>query len=157
MNEPVLTITKRHLPHWTLKGATYFVTFRVAKGQLNSVEQRIVFDHVLNGDNHFYRLIACTVMPDHLHLILRPATDYSLSRVMRGIKGVSAYKINRLSGTRDDAVWQRESFDRILRDQDELIEKLNYMLCNPLKQGLVDDPWKYQHWYFEGAGSGKNA
>lgn len=157
MDEFGLKITRRHLPHWTLEGATYFVTFRVAGGQLNPVKQKIVFDHVLSGDNRFYRLIACTVMPDHLHLILRPATAYSLSRIMRGIKGVSAYKMNRLSAIRRNAVWQRESYDRILRDQDELIEKLNYMLCNPLKQGLVEDPWKYPYWYFEGAGSGKNA
>ena len=34
-----------------------------------------------------------------------------------------------------------------MRDEDELIEKLNYMLNNPVKEGLIEDPWKYHGWY----------
>lgn len=148
MNSRELQIKKRHLPHWTLEGATYFVTFRVAEGKLATDEQQVVFDHILDGDRRFYALIACTVMPDHVHMILRPMGGFTLSQIMKGTKGVSAHKINRLTAVRKGTIWQRESFDRILRDQDELIEKANYMLNNSVKRGLVDDPWTYPFWYF---------
>ena len=33
-------------------------------------------------------------------------------------------------------------------DQAEFDEKLQYMLNNPVKRGLVDDPWAYDGWYY---------
>jgi hypothetical protein len=66
---------------------------------------------------------------------------------MKGIKGVTARKINELHGS-TGTVWQDETFDRIMRNQDELDEKLYYMLHNPVKRELVKDPWEYPWWYF---------
>jgi len=148
-----LQITRRKLPHWTLKGSTYFVTFRTAKRQagmpilLSDEEQKLVLEHVINHNERFYMLIATVVMPDHVHLLLVPEEKYRLSRIMKGIKGVTARHINLKRGT-SDSIWFEESFDRIIRDQKELDEKLNYMLNNPVKKNLVDDPWQYHGWYF---------
>jgi len=162
-------ITRRHLPHWTLKGAIYFVTFRTAKGQtgmsvlLSVEEQKIILRHVIDGNGKFYKLIAVMVMPDHVHIIFEPIEKYNLSRILKGIKGVSARKINlKRKEKRMDSyvnttdrnvcstgsIWQEESYDRIIRDPDELIEKLNYMMNNPVKKGLTEDPWSYHGWYF---------
>jgi hypothetical protein len=33
--------------------------------------------------------------------------------------------------------WQPESLDRIIRDRNDLAEKINYTLNNPVKAGLV--------------------
>jgi hypothetical protein len=68
---------------------------------------------------------------------------------MKGIKGVTARRLNRNRGTRG-SIWQDESFDRIVRDQAELEKKLNYMFTNSVKVGLVDDPWDYVGWYLKG-------
>ncbi len=68
---------------------------------------------------------------------------------MKGIKGVAARLLNQQQGTRG-LVWQEESFDRIVRDQDELDQKLKYMLENPLRRDLVTDPWEYDGWYYGG-------
>ena len=46
------------------------------------------------------------------------------------------------------SIWQKESFDRIIRNQKELLEKVNYMLNNPVKKGLTVDSWEYHGWYF---------
>lgn len=46
-------------------------------------------------------------------------------------------------------VGQDESYDRIVRDQDELDDKLHYMLNNPVKKELCEDPWGYVGWYFK--------
>lgn len=147
-----LEITRRHLPHWTLNGAMYFVTFRIRTDKnicptLSVEEQELVLKHVINGNEKFYTLIAAIVMPDHVHLLLTPTGGYTISRIMKGIKGTSARELNLKRGT-SGSIWQDESFDRIIRDQNELDEKLNYMMNNPAKRGLTDNPWYYHGWYF---------
>ncbi len=86
-------------------------------------------------------------MPDHVHLLLTPTGEYNISRIMKGIKGTSARELNLKRGT-SGSIWQDESFDRIIRDQNELDEKLNYMMNNPAKRGLTDNLWYYHGWYF---------
>lgn len=140
-----LHVTRRHLPHWTLKGATYFITFRTKRGTLSLEEQKLALDHFIEGHGKYYSLIAAIVMPDHVHLLLRPEDQFNLSRVMKGIKGVSARKINALRHRRQH-IWQIESYDRIVRDQVELLRFFNYILYNPVKKGLADDPWHYHGW-----------
>jgi putative transposase len=150
MSEPVLNIRRRNLPHWTMDGSTYFITFRTHKGTLTADERRLLLDHLKSGNEKFYRLAAVVVMPDHVHLLLSPLPPYELSRVMKGIKGVSARRINDLrkaAGT----VWQDESWDRIVRDEDEFLKKLEYMAHNPIKAGLVATIEAYDSFYFDPA------
>lgn len=119
-----LKVTRRKLPHWTLRGSTYFITFRTAQGELTIEEQKLVLENVLKSNEKFYKLIAVVVMPDHIHLLLMPVKKYSLSRIMKGIKGTTARQINLKRGS-SGSIWIEESFDRIIRDQKELDEKLN--------------------------------
>ncbi|MBA4063359.1 MAG: hypothetical protein C0501_06535 [Isosphaera sp.] len=144
---PELRVTRRHLPHWQREGSTYFVTFRLRAGALVESERRIVGDHVRAGHGRFYALSAAVVMPDHVHLILRPLAGYDLSRVMKGVKGVSANLLNRARGS-SGHVWQDESYDRILRDEAEFNEKLEYMLSNPVKAGLCPVGEEYDGWLY---------
>jgi REP element-mobilizing transposase RayT len=142
-----LKITRRHLPHWSLNGSIYFVTFRSKVPPFEENERKIILDHIKAGDGKFYSCYAAVVMPDHVHLLIQPFDSYTLSRVMSGIKGVSAYKINRHRRAKG-TVWQHESYDRIVRDAQEFDEKLNYMYNNPLKTGLTDDPSTYVGWFY---------
>ena len=147
INGDELQITKRRLPHWYIKGATYFVTFRAKDTSFSPAEQQCLVSHIIDGNNKFYTLIAAVVMPDHMHMILIPFESISLSQIMKGIKGASARKINLMRNT-TGTIWQDESFDRIIRDQKEFIEKLQYMANNPVKAGLAIDTWSYPGWYF---------
>lgn len=144
-----LEITRRRLPHWRLQGATYFVTFRLLSGELTADEISEVGAHIFSGDPDHYDLVAVVVMPDHVHLLLRPRAGLALSRIMKGVKGVSARALNQRRGTKG-SIWQDESFDRIVRDQAELDEKLNCMFMNPVKAGLTQEPESYIGWYFKG-------
>src|SRR5690606_7632464 len=63
MGEPQLRIRRRNLPHWTLEGSTYFVTFRIADGALSEAERHIVLDHIISGEGRFYILGAAVIMP----------------------------------------------------------------------------------------------
>ena len=137
-----LNKSRRRLPHWELNGATYFVTFRLLEGVLSDAECQVVLDHLMNGDGEFYSLPIAVVMPDHCHLLIRPKPGYDLHRVMKGIKGVSARLINQSRGT-SGSIWQDESQDRIMRDEDEAIQKAQYIFANPRRAGLVDNPLDY--------------
>jgi REP element-mobilizing transposase RayT len=97
-------------------------------------------------------LHAVVVMPTHVHLLftaLRNAEGWlmSLPQVMRLIKGRSAHLVNRLLD-RHGPVWQEESFDHVLRSNESLSEKANYICQNPVRAGLVrseiDYPWLWQ-------------
>lgn len=46
-------------------------------------------------------------------------------------------------------IFQAESFDRILRNEEELYEKMNYILNNPVKKGLIVNGYNYQWYYHE--------
>ena len=86
-------------------------------------------------------------MPDHVHLLFRPfekedGTWYDLPQLIRGIKGTSAKRINSFL-SRSGKVWQEEYFDRMIRDEEEMLEKWNYMWNNPLKKGLADSFEEY--------------
>ncbi len=146
MRDDRLHIHRRHLPHWQLRGATYFVTFRIAAGTLSMPERLLVLNHLRSGDGPFYDLLAAVVMPGHAHGVLQPNDGVDLPRIMKGIKGVSARLVNAARGTRG-ALWQDESFDRIIRDADELTGKLEYTIGNPVKAGLVEDPSMYPALY----------
>jgi putative transposase len=146
MNFDELKIHSRHLPHWEAEGAVYFITFRTLSSELTIEEQIAVKKHIIDGNTKFYTLIAAIVMPDHVHLLLFPLHAFSLAQIMKGIKGVSARKINEMRRNKG-SIWQDESFDRIVRDENELMEKFFYMLNNPVKRELTDDPWNYFGWW----------
>ncbi|KPJ57730.1 MAG: hypothetical protein AMS16_00915 [Planctomycetes bacterium DG_58] len=142
-----MKITRRHLPHWELEGSTYYLTFCVLRGTLSRAERNLVLEHVKSGDGRFYALLGAIVMPDHAHAILKPKPNVALSRIVKGVKGVTARRVNQQRGARGP-LWQDEYWDRIIRDQEELRQKLEYMLNNSVRKGLVEDPWRYDAWFF---------
>jgi valyl-tRNA synthetase len=143
-----LSVHARNLPHWQAGGETYFITFRLAKGELSPAERDTVLAACKHWDGERLELNAAVVMPDHVHLILTPfrradSEWWSLSELLHSIKSFSAHEINKAEGSAGP-VWQDESFDRIIRP-DEVIETLAYVLGNPVAAGLVSD-WNAYQW-----------
>ena len=79
------------------------------------------------------------VMPDHVHLQLMPLEHMTHNEVLRRIKGRSSREINRFLRRRGK-FWQRESFDRILRSDEDRMKRAEYIAYNPVRAGLVDRP-----------------
>src|SRR6266480_5545795 len=103
----------RHLPHWQLGGETYFITFRSKRGNLPPTALKQVIQNILHDHLKKYELFFAVVMPDHVHILLKPSQRkpgiwWSLADINRGIKGTSARFINQLLGT-SGPVWQEES------------------------------------------------
>jgi putative transposase len=144
-----LSISRRNLPHWQFPGSTCFVTFRLKSGIIGDDERKIILDAIKHFHNVRYWVTATVVMPDHIHLMLKPLmvdfdTEYSLCKILQGIKGFSAREINKIRATKG-ALWQDESFDRIVRDHDEYLEKWNYIRLNAVKTGLCQAPEDYPY------------
>jgi REP element-mobilizing transposase RayT len=93
------------------------------------------------------------VMPDHVHVILTPSMNdtrraiFSLVEIMKAIKGASSHLINRRVGNHG-AIWQEESFDRIVRSSESLDAKVAYILQNPVRKALVQD-WRAYKWIWQ--------
>ncbi len=77
MKDTKLEISRRNLPHWTLEGSIYYITFCTMATRLEPNERQIVLDPIRLGHAKFYQLIAVVVMPGYVHLLLRPQGEYS--------------------------------------------------------------------------------
>ena len=86
-------------------------------------------------------------MPDHVHLVLTPLCSgngfYCIPEITQGIKSSSAHQINHLLG-RKGQVWQRESLDHVLRREESIPDKVQYIRENPVRVGLVERASEYQ-------------
>ena len=79
--------------------------------------------------------IAWVVMPNRVHavFVLNPA--WSLEKIILSWKGFTARKINPLLG-RTCGFWQRDYFDRLVRDAKHLANCVRYIRRNPEKARL---------------------
>lgn len=85
------------------------------------------------------------IMPDHIHLIIQPATKkYNISVIMKHIKGSFATGYNN-TAFKSGPVWQSRFYDTILRTEEELMVKINYVLQNPVRGGIVKEASEYPY------------
>ena len=152
---------RRRLPHWIPEDATIFLTrlagsLPVPPPEIITLEVRraqhvacgpfwlqdariaeMVANTLQYGESArgFYRLDAWVIMPNHLHVILKPEAE--LSGVMRWLKGRTGRVANRLLGRTGAPFWQDESFDHWIRSKCELQQLIEYVESNPVKAGLV--------------------
>jgi REP element-mobilizing transposase RayT len=151
---------RRRLPHLQKADGDLFVTFCTARWTLPAEARDLVFEHCLreggvarapspaNGPLPRIHLHAVVVMPDHVHLLLRPLRDpdgwpVPLVDILQSLKGATAHRINKLLN-RSGPVWEEESFDHVLRSDESLKDKAEYIRQNPVRRGLVRRPEEYR-------------
>jgi REP element-mobilizing transposase RayT len=139
-----LWVYRRRMPHWRLEGSVYFVTWRLQKSQkmLAEIECEIMVSTLKHFDGQRFELLAYVVMPDHVHVLVRPYEGYLLHELVHSWKSYTANRLQRVGG-RKGRIWQEDYFDRIMRDEPEFIEKAQYILNNPLKikPQIEEYPW----------------
>jgi hypothetical protein len=79
-------------------------------------------------------------MPNHVHVVLRTSPAHDLSAILHSWKSFTAKECNRFLG-RSGEFWQRESFDRIVRDTTDFERRVRYTLDNPIVAGLRNWKW----------------
>jgi REP element-mobilizing transposase RayT len=92
-----------------------------------------------------YVLHAWTVMPNHVHTVVEPLGEWALHTILHSWKSWSSNRANEILRRRG-RFWQREYFDRIIRDDDELGRTIDYVVENPIAAGLKDWRWTSRAW-----------
>ncbi|WP_245969844.1 REP-associated tyrosine transposase [Thiocapsa rosea] len=123
----------------------------------------IVQASLLFGDGERYRLCAWVVMPNHVHVLIEQVAGWPLWKVVKAWKRHSSRQIHRLgfgigeshrTGEEVDcksttpggsALWQRDYWDRYIRNDRHFVAAKQYVEANPVAAGLVGSaeewPW----------------
>ncbi|MGA8431439.1 MAG: transposase [Candidatus Sulfotelmatobacter sp.] len=140
---------RRRLPHYQKAGRPVFVSFRkLIRDAFPEPARDLILAHCVHDHGKRFELHAGVVMPDHVHLLLTPWADeqgwpHPLPFLLKLIKGMSARSVNKLEG-RIGPVWQEESFDHIIRGEENFHETMEYIRQNPVRRGLVAKPEDYR-------------
>lgn len=147
--------SRRRLPHFERPWGKYAVAFSThQRRELTPTERDIALQSIVHGhERNQYELYVGCVMPDHVHLLFEPqirdqgvdgkTVFWSLSEILQGIKSSSAHRINKASG-KQGAVWEKESFDRLIRSESDLHEKFSYMCRNAWDAGIAGPTEDYR-------------
>ena len=115
---------------------------------------RLVLDNILRAahEKQFDLVVSC-FMPDHLHLIVEGLNDdANLKTFVKLAKQYAGYYYAR---SHDCAkLWQHGGHDHIIRDDVDLLDRIRYVVNNPVAAGLVERPEDYpflgsQRWSVE--------
>jgi carbamoylphosphate synthase large subunit/REP element-mobilizing transposase RayT len=87
-------------------------------------------------DGERYFLDGFIVMPNHVHALFQPFRGVALSDLLHSWKSFTAHEMKRAFPSMPGAVWQAESFDRIVRNWEELQAYRAYIVRNPDKAHL---------------------
>lgn len=94
-----------------------------------------------------YELIAWVIMPNHLHTLILPYQDHSLSTIIHSWKSYTAHEANKIL-VRKGKFWADNYFDRYIRNDKHYMATINYIHNNPVKAGLSTKP---EDWPFSSA------
>ncbi len=100
-----------------------------------------------------YILHSFVVMPNHVHLLASPLV--APPKRTKSLKGITAKRANEMLALTGSPFWQEESYDRLVRSQQEFDRIQNYIERNPVRAGLVREAseyrWSSAGWPTEGS------
>jgi len=86
------------------------------------------------------RVVGWCLMPNHVHVLVRPLDGHALPDILQSWKSYTAKAANRLLG-RSGPFWQREYYDHVVRNEQELQRCTDYIVSNPARACLAEWPW----------------
>ena len=127
---------------------TYFVTFSAwQRRRLFVVENyarlflQTLYRYRREGQ---FQIHAFVLMPEHVHLLLTPATNVTLEHAVQLIKGGYSHALGEVLGRKRE-IWQRGFTDHRIRDDRDFVNHQNYIHRNPVERKLVFDPCEYRY------------
>ena len=88
-----------------------------------------------------FEILTYCFMPDHVHLLVEAMDDGADGKAfIARSKQYSGFHFKARTG---DRLWQRDSFERVLRDTESSLAVSRYILANPVRAGLVVRPFDY--------------
>ncbi len=102
----------------------------------------IIVDAILHRHPAHYHLHNYVVMPNHVHLLITP--HLPVSKVTQSLKRFTAREANRILGRTGHPFWQDESYDRLVRDDEEFKRIASYIVMNPVRAGIAEAPESFR-------------
>ncbi len=98
----------------------------LAQSPLNT----IVTQALMHFDKDRYNLDEFIIMPNHVHVLVTPTNGHELSDILHSWKSYTAHEMNKALG-RKGQIWQKETFDHIVRSSAQLDRVRRYIRDNP--------------------------
>jgi len=105
---------------------------------------RMATEALLHFHNERYLLDEWVIMPNHIHVLLWPMPNHTLSEILRDRKRRIAREANLLLRRTGTRFWQHESSDHWIRDDDQKIRVRRYIRNNPVNSRLCRLPEEWQ-------------
>jgi REP element-mobilizing transposase RayT len=102
---------------------------------------KCVADTLIKFDGTRFHLAGWCVMPNHVHAVLQPLPGHDLPEIMHSIKSWTAKAANQILG-RVGTFWQSEYYDHLVRDDDDLLNQVEYAWSDADRAGMEAWPWR---------------
>ncbi len=99
--------------------------------------REIVSDALRFFDGQRCEMHGFVVMPNHVHIGVRPVGDWQPEQLLHSWKSHTAHEINQRLG-RTESLWQEDTWDRIVRDDAHWFRVMRYIMRNPGNAKLLD-------------------
>ena len=80
-------------------------------------------------DGERYKIYAFVVMLNHVHVLFEPLGAFKIAEILHSWKRFSSQKLNEFLG-KSGALWQKESWERYIRNQKHFNQTLAYIIKN---------------------------
>jgi putative transposase len=94
-------------------------------------------------DRYPFALFGYCLMSDHFHLLLRPGSGQSISRILQSLTVAHTWRYHKRHSS-SGHVWQGRFRSPVIQDDDHLLVVLRYIEANPLRAGMVADLRDYR-------------
>ncbi|MDI6689743.1 MAG: transposase [Actinomycetota bacterium] len=135
-------------PRIDLGGYIYHITARGNNGQDIFLDSRDYERYLANlrktKEKYQYLLYAYVLMTNHLHLLLRPQLDGTVSKVMQTLNTAYTMYFNR-KYERYGHLFQGRFKSFLVEEEPHLIELSRYIHLNPVRVGMVQKTEEYQY------------
>jgi REP element-mobilizing transposase RayT len=146
-------ITKKP-PRFYYDYAIYFLTFCTYKRNPllhQSGIPNLLIDNLMFYSKRVQKMIAYTIMPDHIHVIVEVKSVNEASNFLRDFKKYTSIEIKRFTSLHIPHVWQRGTMDHCIRytpENEDFINHIEYLFYNSWKH-LQISPKDYQYHNFK--------
>ena len=113
-------------------------------------------------ETYNFDIFACVILPEHMHLLLRPDKIGDYPKIIRAIKynftqkfqdgtiAIVPYYINQsrragLPSRRPKPILQHRYYEHTIRDEEDLHRHLDYIHYNPVKHEIVKNVKDWEH------------
>lgn len=98
---------------------------------------KVVANTLMHFEGERTNMVSFVIMPNHVHALFALHPDRELKSIIHSWKRTSARRLNEATG-KTGAFWQKDYFDRIIRDSKHFGKCVRYIRNNPVKAKLRD-------------------